>query len=1590
MDYQMGLEKLKTLGPPGFDVLAMNGPWLEFTKVPESGRTAPEFSSHLEKEGVVLDTALTEALGERIGGGKLYVHQERAIEAVLAGKSVILPHPTGTGKTECFVVPILNYLLGQIYQVEEKTFGLGSIMIFPTKALENDQRDRLKWFLYRLERKHGNRIPRIGVYDGDTPHRTDFERFGANSKRDKLRAYSETCPKCGKDSLVYDIGHRDHLLWCDNSRRDSKGEPIGCGYPRPKYPSGIPWIRTYREDMCESEHFPNLLITNPEALDYQLLQNPEEGLFKTRMSRVIVVIDEAHAYDAESCLSFRVLMSRLEQKIRDVNGRDVQFQYVISSATLDDPAAFARRLIPWVNAKTIDFVQKPDPFPAGPVEINHLDGPIAAIDPTSPEWIFNSFDKPFDNTPEHQTLVRLKIVKEVDGLLRPGSTQIHQAWTEWNLNRSSGEPSALIHSHIRSTLLGLDQARELFKKAQAEPSTLQQLAKWWSSEWAGFNEEQATETIAELVFLGRKVQLWNERWHLFVRAPTGFAGCTGQTFHLYPTSSEEQLIESCPRCPNETPILEVMTCQACGDIYFVVYMCPTCDPISLWPSPETDCGHGPASQAAILERDACVGVSNLSTLGGQARQINRKKKNKCSRCDETLVELKRRSDLVIEMSVSLAGWHADEEHRKFLLFSDGRASSERISREFNNLEKLLWAERLVMNAMLPGPEHGAHDARTLSEVRTSINWDLKEPYLRGLRPVLSKNEWEALDQSLWLCVARALGRSSYGKSRLFEHGLLGYVFPEEVVERSHQLAIEEVLPRVADLIRLHESHEAGISQSALIEWFVGTTKGPRKVHPTARAHLMGLAGVGNRNILNALAVLKNAGWIAEELDTSKPTPETYYWFREDEPTEEDPFAVPHDPRRIRIPPEVWWCETCGFVRWYRLVVCENCGSPMKEIGHSELLSCDYFAKILLRKPVPIVSAVHRAGLDPFERRALEARFQADKNLVHLLCATPTLELGIDIGFLDFVILAKVPSTRSSYIQRVGRAGRRKDEGAICVTYAYPTPIDGHYFHHPEGLVSMKSSRVPVQRLSPAQLGSFIWAGVFDCYAKRRSALARTTFDGAVTARAFLEDRAPLKVAELISQLSSDWDSAYAPYARAILSRSVIDGVDKARASDLEDALSHAKATLANLQEFGEEVLRTPAFESQRDEIEAIHTAVSQAITTLHVKKGKTNEDFEKLARLENEDDNIKEYKRSHMMSSPIINYLHDVGTLPTPRGIGGSVFTYDLEGMDRVLDDRGFALSIMDRFPGALISRQGAIYQVKRVVHDPLPSRRPTISLCPVCGTWMQDGAVNCALHPTKALDNLTLLQPVVGFATLTRLRNRETHGLLESRLRFGGAPLKFDAFQIGSLDVRVSGVVDLEVASFCRNYSVIEDGRAIERGAQLLKCSNCGSYPEDDSPCCDSPLPQPIVQGCTYSTRAINIKVDQAVLSTRIAEAATNGVSVSGEGPQEVSQSLAFGLLNALAIVLDVEPTVLDVWRAPDDSIWIYEPTDGGLGILDDLRADPHLLADVFKEIVELVHTQPQVHDCQRYCDQCLLVPRRVLDIIRYLNRPLLEAVLS
>ena len=113
-----------------------------------------------------------------------------------------------------------------------------------------------------------------------------------------------------------------------------------------------------------------------------------------------------------------------------------------------------------------------------------------------------------------------------------------------------------------------------------------------------------------------------------------------------------------------------------------------------------------------------------------------------------------------------------------------------------------------------------------------------------------------------------------------------------------------------------------------------------------------------------------------------------------------------------------------------------------------------------RKPARI--RAYRGGYLPTERRDAERAMREGR--IDGIVSTSALELGVDIGSLDVVVLNGYPGSVAATWQRFGRAGRRQ-QASVGVLVASSDPLDQYVVRHPEFF----SSATPEQaRIAPDQ------------------------------------------------------------------------------------------------------------------------------------------------------------------------------------------------------------------------------------------------------------------------------------------------------------------------------------------------------------------------------------------------------------------------------------------------------------------------------------------------------------------------------------------
>ncbi|WP_045834969.1 DEAD/DEAH box helicase [Hyphomicrobium sp. 99] len=156
------------------------------------------------------------------------------------------------------------------------------------------------------------------------------------------------------------------------------------------------------------------------------------------------------------------------------------------------------------------------------------------------------------------------------------------------------------------------------------------------------------------------------------------------------------------------------------------------------------------------------------------------------------------------------------------------------------------------------------------------------------------------------------------------------------------------------------------------------------------------------------------------------------------------------------------CDQCGR---RETVLAENAdhaiGSPCTRIGcEGRLESSVLPPRPALRRSLlsdrnhRVVAREHTGILEAGDRLRVETGFIKEEArwAPNLISATPTLEMGIDIGDLSTLLLSSVPPEEANYVQRMGRSGRR-DGNALNMVLANARPHDLEFWEDPTPMLS---------------------------------------------------------------------------------------------------------------------------------------------------------------------------------------------------------------------------------------------------------------------------------------------------------------------------------------------------------------------------------------------------------------------------------------------------------------------------------------------------------------------------------------------------------
>jgi len=266
-----------------------------------------------------------------------YVHQVNALKSYYQGKDILVATGTGSGKTECFMWPIV----GKMFQEAKcspttwKTRGVRALMLYPMNALVSDQMGRLRRMIgdqqgvfENLFFEVGARRPQFGMYTGRTSYAGTQDVAEDKKLALTLERNLVNCTEDAKKQLQK-LGKypakKDMKLFVDKLKR---GE---------HHTSNKDAELLTRQEMQAS--CPDILITNYSMLEYMLIRPIESSIWdETKQwlqmdesNKLLFIIDEAHMYRGSSggevALLIRRLMNRLEV------GRD-RIQFILTTASV--------------------------------------------------------------------------------------------------------------------------------------------------------------------------------------------------------------------------------------------------------------------------------------------------------------------------------------------------------------------------------------------------------------------------------------------------------------------------------------------------------------------------------------------------------------------------------------------------------------------------------------------------------------------------------------------------------------------------------------------------------------------------------------------------------------------------------------------------------------------------------------------------------------------------------------------------------------------------------------------------------------------------------------------------------------------------------------------------------------------------------------------------------------------------------------------------------------------------------------------------------------------------------------------------------
>jgi len=1131
------------------------------------------------------------------GFRSLYEFQEDAIESVLDDHHTLLTAGTGRGKTEGWLIPILQFICEAKAGQHEAhpPDSVKCVLTYPTKALAQDQLKRLIDYLFTLN--HG-RSPdetiTVGIYDGDTKRRDPDEL----SYLQTTFQYFD-CP-CGKCDSSLTVRRREDDSFVVEPLADHEEDLT------------FDFIKVTRDAIVEAPV--DILLTNPDTINYRLFNvNEDEEQRRFVAEPKYFVFDEIHEYSELFGSFTSVLMRRYIRERQELNGYENEAEddltIVGASATVENKLAVFQRINPFVDPD-VEVVEE---------EKRTLDAPFPEAVPSA----FTASEITEDELRAGETDAAQQVLEAAD--VEPGSEEEVLSDTLYeHLVEDHGGPVEFIRG-IYATLY----------ETPLRPDELQDRL----TETASLTEREAETVVANFMTIGEVSGILERRAHLFSWPLDGYYSCLNcGTVYDTPQSSctecghhfvtklslcnqcGEESLESwfCPNCERlvphtvtseegrfeyfqrkecqcettegETPEMvrvywrPFYECTDCGERQKIdrQQLCPSCDaPMVLDDPMESHVCSNPACRETVLVddvRELTCHSCDSSALEPLADEHVRY----CTECGDYYEDPDGQECTAADCDGDLQpkrflGWTCGDTGCDEVYFGRPPSTCECGKRRF--VRSALFDVRMVdecqscEQTFLPNGEHNCdcNDAILVRRAKGYSNFRMVDDNgrLRGASgfsgglPCYHKDRRETYSKSgrydsmlrgpanAAVTTARYLLRSladrddpaTFGESKMlsfadsqsdmkelernFREPEESFFFEQLLVDSIRSVADGSGWATLAEIVDAGkndaEDYEADLEGSTgkSPKIFEKLTGYDQSVDEYLTEELVSRVLPGKYSTRYRSTQLTDEGLIDARLNADvedltsgerELLSESVRQNHRYEPNLVDEVDGGHDhleslidrgllrrveedgSRYVLVEESAIECTVVDDETPVRYDPSreEFITSLMAELGDSLDDSVDFTAtpeeradfshnhfsltaqQVATSDPMLLLSRAYFGQTDRDERRKLEYQFRQGR-YPHFLSSGPAMELGVDIGDLNTLLLYGTPPNANSYLQRIGRAGRASGNSLVH-SVSQRNPIDYYYHEHPEELIASDPQQVPLNEVNQEVLHqSLTWA-----------------------------------------------------------------------------------------------------------------------------------------------------------------------------------------------------------------------------------------------------------------------------------------------------------------------------------------------------------------------------------------------------------------------------------------------------------------------------------------------------------------------------------